>query len=352
MQPVLSRLEPFFSPRIWGQRSLAPWYPDKTNLPEPIGEAWLTAFDSRITSGPYAGKTLREAWHAMPVEWRGTRFASLPEFPVLIKLIFPNDKLSIQVHPGDAFASQYEQAAGGRGKTEMWHMVCAQPGAQILFGLKPGVDKDRFRNALQADTVEDLLEHLPVQTGDTYFVPAGTQHAMGAGLVVCEIQEYSDLTYRVYDFGRLDASGKPRELHIEKAMEVTNFGGTRGGKIAPLALHSPDANKHLLAACEYFATERWDCTKTTPIESDEGEFQLFVTLTGSGAFYDVERAYAFRPGEAWFFPANLQTVLLQPNGACSVLRVTVPEPGVLRQQLRNQGFEDEAISRVLLRANP
>jgi len=351
MQPVLSRLEPFFSPRIWGQRSLAPWYPDKANLLEPIGEAWLTAFDSRITNGPFAGKTLREAWQAMPVDWRGTRFASLREFPVLIKFIFPNDKLSIQVHPDDAYARKHEQAAGGRGKTEMWHMVCAQPTGQILFGLKPGVDKECFLRALQANTVEDLLEHVPVQTGDTYFVPAGTQHAMAAGLVVCEIQEYSDLTYRVYDFGRVDASGKPRELHIQKAMDVTNFGAARGGKIAPLALHSPDANKHLLAACEYFATERWDCTKTTPIESDEREFQLLVTLMGTGAFYDAEQAYAFRPGEAWFFPANLQTVSLQPNGACSVLRVTVPEPSTLRQQLRNQGFDEAAIARVLRSAN-
>ena len=347
MQPVLSRLEPFFSPRIWGRRSLAPWYPSKANLPEPIGEAWLTAFDSQFSNGPFAGKTLRGAWHAMPAEWRGTRFRSMGEFPVLIKFIFPNDKLSIQVHPDDAYAGKHEQAAGGRGKTEMWHLVCAQNGAEILFGLKPGVDKEQFLRALRTNTVEDLLQHVPVQTGDTYFVPAGTQHAMGAGLVVCEIQEYSDLTYRVYDFGRLDAAGKPRELHIEKAMDVTTFGGTCGGKIAPLALHSPDANKHLLAACEYFATERWDCTKTTPVESDEREFQLFVTLTGTGAFYEAEETYPFRPGEAWFFPANLQTVSLQPDGECSVLRVTVPEPGELRQQLRNQGFDEAAIARVV-----
>jgi mannose-6-phosphate isomerase len=351
MQPVLSRLEPFFSPRIWGQRSLAPWYPEKVNLPELLGEAWLTAFDSRVTNGPFAGKTLREAWHAMPEKWRGTRNASLADFPVLIKFIFPNDKLSIQVHPDDAYAAKHEQNAGGRGKTEMWHMVSASDGAEIMFGLKPGVDKNCFLRSLQANTVETLLEHLPVQTGETYFVPAGTQHAMGAGLVVCEIQEYSDLTYRVYDFGRTDASGKPRELHIQKAMEVTNFGPTRGGKMEPLALHSPEAKKYLLAACEYFATERWDCHKTTHIESDPGEFQVFVILNGAGAFYDSERAFAFRPGEAWFFPANLPTILLQPQSACSVLRVTVPDPPALRRQLRNQGFEDAAISRVLVGAD-
>jgi mannose-6-phosphate isomerase len=351
MRPVLLRLEPFFSPRLWGQRSLSPWYPDKVNLLEPIGEAWLTAFDSRVSNGPFAGKTLREAWQAMPAEWRGTRYQKPGEFPVLIKFIFPNDNLSIQVHPDDAYAAKYEQAAGGRGKTEMWHMVCVQDGAEVLFGLKPGVDKPGFASALQTNQAENLLEHVRVQTGDTFYVPAGTQHGMGPGLVVCEIQEYSDLTYRVYDFGRVDAEGKPRELHIEKALDVTNFGRSRGGKIAPLALHSPDASKHLLAACDYFATERWDCTKTTPIESDDREFQLFVTLNGSGTFYDAEQAFAFRPGEAWFFPANLSTMLLQPNGACSVLRVTVPDTGALRKQLRNQGFAEAAISHVLADAN-
>jgi mannose-6-phosphate isomerase len=348
MQPVLSRLEPFFSPRIWGQHSLAPWFPDKVNLQEPLGEAWLTSFDSRFANGPFAGKTLRESWHAMPPEWRGTRLASLAEFPVLIKFLFPNDKLSIQVHPGDSFASRHEQQAGGRGKTEMWHMVCAQPDAEILLGLKPGVTKGGFLRAVHENTVEDLLEHVPVQTADTYFLCPGTQHALCPGVVVCEVQEYSDLTYRVYDFGRVDAAGKPRELHIEKAMAVTNFGALRAGKLAPLALHSPDANKHLLAACEFFATERWDCTKTTPIESDPEEFQVFVILEGSGAFYDAERAFPFCQGQAWFLPASLPALCLQPNGTCSALRVTVPEIDSLRRQLRNQGFEDAAIARVLI----
>jgi len=350
MQPALSCLEPFFSPRIWGRRSLAPWYPEKVNLKEPLGEAWLTAFDSRVSNGPFAGKKLREMWHTMPADWRGRRLASVAEFPVLIKFIFPNDKLSIQVHPGDAYAAKHEQAAGGRGKTEMWHLVWAKSGAEILFGLKPGVNKQEFLRSLSDNSVENLLSHIPVQTGDTYFVPAGTQHAMGAGLVVCEIQEYSDLTYRVYDFGRVDSSGKPRELHIEKALEVTDFSRRRGGKIEPLALHSPDAKKYLLAACEFFATERWDCNRTTPIESDSEEFQLFVILEGTGTFYDGEQAHPYRPGEAWFLPANLPTTLLKPDGVSSVLRVTVPDTGALRRQLRNQGFEDQAISRVVIGA--
>ena len=123
MRPEPTRIEPIFSPRIWGARSLAPLFPEKTNLHEPLGEAWLTGVDCRVANGPFTGKTLGAAWREMPSEWRGTHLASTENFPLLLKFIFPNDKLSIQVHPDDAYAAAHEQAAGGRGKTEMWHAV-------------------------------------------------------------------------------------------------------------------------------------------------------------------------------------------------------------------------------------
>src|SRR5213080_5402364 len=134
-------------------RSLAPLFPKKTNLAEPIGEVWLTAVDCKVATGPFAGKSLGEAWKEMPAEWRGTRFAEPGHFPLLIKFIFPNDKLSIQVHPDDAYAAAHEQAAGGRGKTEMWHAVSALPGAQLLLGLKPGVNEEKFREGLASHTL-------------------------------------------------------------------------------------------------------------------------------------------------------------------------------------------------------
>jgi mannose-6-phosphate isomerase len=348
LEPVLCRIEPIFSPRLWGSRSLAPFFPDKINLQEPLGEAWLTGTECRFINGPFAGKSLGESWHAMPVEWRGTHLCTSPEFPVLVKFLFPNDQLSIQVHPDDAYAAKHEQAAGGRGKTEMWHIVSSQPGAEILLGLKPGVTKDSFLSAIASNTVEDLLAHVPVHPGDTYFVSPGTQHAIGPGVVICEVQEYSDLTYRVYDFGRLDASGKPRELHIEKALEVTNFDGTLAGKIPPLALHSPDANKHLLAACEFFATERWDCRKTTFIECDSDHFQLIVILQGIGKLYDSETEFEYHPGEAWFLPAAMPVTMLQPAVQTSLLRIFVPDRDSLLHQLKNQGFDDRAVSQVLV----
>jgi mannose-6-phosphate isomerase len=347
-EPVLTRIDPFFSPRPWGARSLAPLFPDKTNLQQPIGEAWLTALDSRVANGPYADMQLGESWRAMPLEWRGTRSGHYYEFPLLVKFLFPTDKLSIQVHPDDAFASKFEQPAGGRGKTEMWHIVSAEPGAELLVGLKPGVGREQFVRAAADGTVEGLFVRYPVRAGETYFIEAGTLHAILPGMVVCEIQEYSDLTYRVYDYGRLDAQGKSRELHLQKALEVTRFDGTGSGKIPPLALHSPDADKHLLAACEFFATERWDCDRTTLIEGDPSEFQLIVILSGRGKLYDEEIGYSFVPGQAWFLPASLSLAILQPREPTSLLRITVPDKDILHAQLLRMGFEPQIISRVLI----
>jgi mannose-6-phosphate isomerase len=348
LEPVPSRIEPIFSPRIWGTRSLAPYFPDKTNLAEPLGEAWLTAREAPIHNGPFAGLSLGDAWRSMPPDWRGTRMGATPEFPVLVKFIFPEDKLSIQVHPNDTYAAKHEQAAGGRGKTEMWHIVSNRPCAEILLGLKAPVTQQELRASITQHTIEQLLVRRCVTRGDTYFVPAGTIHAIGPGSVICEVQEYSDLTYRVYDFGRLDSAGKPRELHIAKALEVASLEPTEALKRFPLALHSPDANKHLLVACEFFATERWDCHKMTFIESEAEQFQLIIILEGSGTLHDSNESFTFRSGEAWFLPASLPTLLLQPDRPTSLLRVFVPDNRTLHHQLRSLGFEESVLAQVLV----
>ena len=292
--PAPTKIEAIFSARIWGAHSLAPLFPEKINLPEPLGEAWLTAVDCRIASGPYEGKFLGAAWREMPAEWRGSALANIPEFPILVKFIFPADKLSVQVHPDDAYASANEQAAGGRGKTEMWHAVSAQPDAQVLIGLKPGVTREQFLEALVAHTVEELFESHPVQPGDTFFIPAGTPHAIGPNMILCEIQEYSDLTYRVYDYGRIDAHGNPRELHIEKALEVTDFAKTLGGG---RVLHSHPGDfagaqhaapllgnqaGHLLAACPFFSAARQGFNARIDLQSNVARFEVIVILSGTG----------------------------------------------------------------------
>jgi mannose-6-phosphate isomerase len=340
-------IEPTFSPRIWGARSLVPLYPEKTNLPEPIGEAWLTDVNCRIATGPFAGKTLAEAWREMPAEWRGTNLASTADFPLLVKFLFPTDKLSIQVHPDDAYASVHEKAAGGHGKTEMWHVVSAEPGAKVLVGFKPGVRKEKVLAALEAHTLEDLLIPWPVVAGDTIFLPARTPHTIGPGIILCEVQEYSDLTYRIYDYGRVDAHGKPRELHVEKALAVLNFAESIGGKVAPLEIPTKLGERYLLAACPYFATERWDFKATVQTEPYAAQFELFIILAGSGYVHWQDTPLRYRRGECWFVPASLGPFSFQPEQSTSAIRSYVPDLSALRSQLSGGGLSTSEMSRTV-----
>ncbi|HXY26535.1 MAG TPA: type I phosphomannose isomerase catalytic subunit [Candidatus Acidoferrum sp.] len=341
------RIEPAFVPRIWGARSLAPLYPEKTNLTEPIGEVWLTGVDCKVATGPFAGETLGKAWREMPPEWRGTRFAEPGDFPILIKFIFPNDKLSIQVHPDDAYADAHEKAAGGRGKTEMWNVVSAKPGASLLLGLKPGATKDSFAKALENQTLEDLFQRYTVQTGDTYFVPARTPHTIGPDMVICEVQEYSDITYRVYDYGRVDAHGKPRELHVAKALEVVDFGDSQGGKSRPLTIPAGRASRTLLAACAYFATERWEFLATAPSDSTEGFFELLIVLAGKGYIHWHGSPRMYDQGQCWFLPASLGQYSMQPEQKSAVIRSYVPDLADLGAKLVRSGVSREELARTI-----
>lgn len=324
-----------FVPRIWGMRSLAPLFPEKTNLQEPIGEVWLTGVDCKVATGPFAGKTLAQAWREMPAEWRGANFGEAGDFPLLVKFIFPTDKLSIQVHPDDAYASVHEKSAGGRGKTEMWHVVSAKPGASLLLGMKPGVTREKFLEALQNHTLEDFLQRHPVRAGDTFFIPARTPHTIGPDMVICEVQEYSDLTYRVYDYGRVDASGKPRELHIEKALAVMNFDPKAGGKVAPRARVKGRENAGVddLVDCAYFSVDRIQIDRTAQLklfEAPPGQsrFQILVVLSGEGPMSchpprHTQGANLLKAGECWFIPADT-SYSIRTEGGISLLTAFVP----------------------------
>ncbi len=347
MKPEPFRIEPIFSPRLWGARSLAPLYPEKSNLAEPIGEAWLTGVDCRVASGPFAGKTLREAWREMPPEWRGTRFTEPGDFPILIKFIFPNDKLSIQVHPDDAYAAAHEQAAGGRGKTEMWHALYAESDARVLIGLDPKVDEEGFIKGIENRTLENLFVHWRVQPGDTFFVPAGTPHTIGPGMVLCEIQEYSDLTYRVYDYGRVDAKGIPRELHVEKALNVIQFGRPIGAKTSRIRLRAHGSDVALIAACRYFATERWKIRVETDIPTRAEHFELLVILTGNGNLIWETGSAKFQNGECWLIPAGMEKLALAPGSPLKILRTYLPVLVALRARLKDAGRGFQAIEKTI-----
>jgi len=335
-----ARLEPVFSPRPWGSHSLAPYFPEMSDLPEPVGEAWMTGGDCRFANGPFAGRTLGEIWRTIPPAWAGTA-AERGHFPLLVKFIFPEDKLSVQVHPDDAYAARHEQAAGGRGKTEMWYAVDARPGAEVLVGLKPDVTREDFTRAIRDGTAEDCLDRIPIRPGDAVFVPAGTAHTIGPGLVLCEIQEFSDLTYRVYDYNRRDRNGQLRPLHVDKALEVMRFGKQAGGKITPVSISRGGFRETHYAACRYFATEHWAFAESIETSVSAERFELLIFLQGRGHIGWGAQETAYLPAQVWLIPAALGKLELVPEAPTSLLRTYVPgDLGALKRRLAQRGMTD------------
>ncbi len=347
MKLAPSRLEPAFVPRIWGARSLAPLFPEKSALAEPIGEVWLTGHDCRFSTGLFAGRTLGEAWREMDAGWAGTRVGKDGPFPLLVKFIFPEEKLSIQVHPQDEYARRHEAAAGGMGKTEMWYAIAARAGAEVLVGLKANVTADSFRRAIVEGTAEQCLERVPMRAGDAVFVPAGTTHTIGPGLVLCEIQEHSDLTYRVFDYNRLTAEGKPRPLHIEKALDVINFGEQSGGKLEPVTIPRGPVRETYFIACRYFATERWEFAERIAAVTQPEHFDLLITLAGRGQIEAGGATAEYGPAQVWLLPAAMGAYQLAPAAPTTLLRTYVPDVNEFARRLAEQRIEEAAWSRLV-----
>jgi mannose-6-phosphate isomerase len=235
------RLAPFFRTRPWGFQDLEPWYDYKT-AGEPIGEVWLTGEMCVADAGPLKGTSVADITkqHRDPLVGSGVVGT---DFPLLIKLLFPKDKLSVQVHPDDALAQRYGEP---RGKTECWYALDAQPGAAVALGIRPGFTVEQVKAAVHDASLESLLEMVPVEKGDMLFVDAGTVHAMGPGVVILETQQTSDLTYRMYDYG------SARELHLEKSFAAMRL-KTRAGKVPP----RPVDGHCVLIDERYFRIERW-----------------------------------------------------------------------------------------------
>ena len=205
------RIDPVFTARVWGFRDLRPWY-DRVAEADPIGEVWLTGDECKVATGPHAGKKLGALFSEEHAALLGAN-SPVVDSPLLIKTIFAKEKLSVQVHPDDAMARKYGEP---RGKTECWYALQADPGAEVAVGVKPGTTLDQIEEGIRAGTLEDRLNMLPVAAGDMIYVDAGTVHAIWPGSILLETQQYSDVTYRMYDYGR------PRQLHIERSLEATS----------------------------------------------------------------------------------------------------------------------------------
>jgi mannose-6-phosphate isomerase len=302
------RLAPWFSPRPWGRMSLRPWYTD-TGTSEPVGEAWLTGPESLVETGAMAGRTLAAVAAEMGEALVGA--GEDGEFPLLVKLLFPSDKLSVQVHPDDAQAQAMGQP---RGKTECWYVLEAVPGATIALGLKAGATADVVRAAIAAGTMEDWMEWVPVSVGDMVFVDAGTVHAIGPGVVLLETQQTCDITFRMYDYGR------PRELHVEQALGVMKM-KTAAGKVAPRAM---DGFVRLIEQ-KYFVVDRYDVAAGGEVAIPIDEAGCLVGLSGAAAVIcGAEGAVDLLAGQAVVVPAVCGSVTVETGAGVSFVRCFAP----------------------------
>jgi mannose-6-phosphate isomerase len=246
---------------VWGGRNLESLY-GRALPPGPAAESWEISGHpvaaTRVDNGPLAGRLLPDVLADLGDDLVGTRAGwalGRGKFPLLVKLLDAEQRLSVQVHPSDDYALVHEN--GELGKTEMWYILHARPGAQLILGLRPGVTPDAFRRAVADQTLETCLHHLPVRAGDAVFVPAGTVHAILEGIIAAEVQQNSDMTYRVYDWGRLGADGQPRPLHLEKSLAVIDFQQIEPGVYRPLPVAAEaGVTRHEISRCRYFVVEK------------------------------------------------------------------------------------------------
>jgi len=277
----------------------------------------------------------------------------LPRIPLLVKFIFPEEKLSVQVHPDDEYARLHEAAAGGAGKTEMWYVVSAREGAAVRVGFQPGVTRESFQRAIADGTAEDCLRSVEVRAGDAVFVPAGTVHTICPGMVLCEVQEHSDITYRVFDYNRVGADGKPRALHVRRALDVMRFGeaaAADAGLCHPARAMHGGVTKTFYAACRYFATERWEFRERVSAATSPERFDLLIFLEGRGRIEFDGGREPFGPAEVWLLPGALGAYKLVPESSASVLRTYVPDlDGLAKHPAERSDIAESDWSRVVHR---
>ncbi len=307
---------------IWGGTRLRTEYHQKSDE-EKVAESWMLSNHpdgpSTIENGEYAGITLPEYFKAVGRGVFGTDCARFPDFPVLIKLIDAKDRLSIQVHPDDAYARAHGEPFG---KTEMWYVVDCAPGAGLYYGFDHAISKEEFRRRIESNTLEKVLNRAEVHPGDVFFIQSGTLHAIGAGILIAEIQQSSNLTYRIYDYGRPGKDGKPRELHIPQALDVTRLTppdrpAQPQGKKEGLQGYS----RTLLASCGIFTVYEMEITEATMSAGPES-FHSLVCLDGDAILLrDGRPELSFRKGDSIFLPAGYGGYTVK--GACRLLRTTV-----------------------------
>ncbi len=307
MQPI--KLKPALKDYIWGGTRLKAEFGIESDL-EKIAEAWVLSCHrdgmSIASGGEYDGMALADIIEELSADALGTKGSSFPFFPILIKLIDAKAPLSIQVHPSDEYALKNENQFG---KTEMWYIVDCDEGASLYYGFDREVSREEFAERIANDTLLEVLNRVPVHKGDCFFIDSGTIHAIGEGILIAEIQQNSNCTYRVYDYGRVDAAGNPRELHVEKALAVTK---TREPEY-PFGKPESDT----LASCKYFTVTRHRVNGEKTLSVGSESFASFLCVEGEA---DID-GVLLRAGECAFVPAYYGSLKISGNAEILESRV-------------------------------
>ncbi|HXM62946.1 MAG TPA: type I phosphomannose isomerase catalytic subunit [Terriglobales bacterium] len=319
LYPLL--MSPIFDPRPWGTTDLSPIYPSH-RFEEKIGESWLTGDNSKVANGPLRGKSLAEVSAQYGRKLVGEAANDSTRFPLLTKFLFPHEKLSVQVHPDDEAAHRAGQPCG---KTECWYVVYAKPGAQIGLGLKPGVTREQFEQAIHQQRAEELLNWINIFPGEMIYVAGGTVHTLGPGSIIVETQQQSDTTYRLYDYGR------PRELHLKEGLAVLKERVASGKVIrpAPTIINGTKNRQSPLVASSFFVVEMFELKEPQVFATTDGaeksSVQILIAVEGCA----VIEAHGAEPvtlakGDAVVVPASIGGFQVRPQWTVEFLKAALP----------------------------
>ncbi len=321
------RFEPVFKSMLWGGRRLPGFLRRPAPGPDPVGEAWVLSdvdgSPSRVADGPLAGRSLRELLADTPARVLGTAPAPNGRFPLLLKFIDARQELSVQVHPDDAQAAA--RVPGTCGKTEAWVVLDADPvTSRIYAGFSPGVDADRFRYAMDARSTPETLHSFTPQPGDCVFLRAGTVHAIGANILLFEVQQTSDTTYRLYDWDRVDAkTGQPRQLHVDDGLACSDFAAGPCHPVSPAVELRGAARREGLVACDHFTLERLTGSEPFRVGAD-GHCRAVVCVAGGGELTSGGVRYPLAAGDVYLLPAEVGACDVTPDGSVTLLECGLP----------------------------
>ena len=321
------RFEPIYQYRLWGGRRLSGLLSAPLPGSGPIGEAWLLSdrddHQSQVANGPLKGQTIGELMEEFRGQLMGKLAPRFRRFPLLLKFLDARELLSVQVHPSDAHPELLPP--GETSKTEAWVVIEADKGSRIYAGLKPGTTADDLRHALTDGTIVDHLVNIVPKPRDGVFIPAGTVHTLGGGVVVFEVQQNSDVTFRLYDWNHVDAkTGQPRPLQVDQALASIDFAESNGGFVTPLVVTTTPVERERLFDCEHFLL--WRLRGESPFNVGATEMpRVLICIEGSGWLESDGTAYGVDKGQVWLLPALAGACVFHPNSAVTLLEIALPE---------------------------